>query len=148
MERMLSVIPESSDDMLPRLVHCSSDVPLEAVQHPNRFHKEPAHRLKGVCRWPVQTPTPCPQGDRVQRKTKPAHEREANRRLVSPYEAVVAMLLLEFPGANPAHSGIDQALVLCPEVPPPQRSLQNVEGELVDLLEAEEPLLSLHASSY
>ena len=58
------------------------------------------------------------------------------------------MLLLEFPGANPAHSGIDQALVLCPEVPPPQRSLRYIEGELVDLLDAEEPLLPLHASFY
>ena len=146
MAHTLSVIPEPSDDMLPRLVHCSSDAPLEAVQRLNRFHKEPAHRLKGVCCGPVQTPTPCPQGDRVQRKTKPAHEREAKRGLVSLYEAVVAMLLLKISGADPAHPGINQTLVCCPEIPPLQRSLQNIEGELVDLLEAEKSLLPLHAS--
>ena len=145
---MLPVIPEASDDMLARQVHCGPNAPLEAVKRLNRLHKEPAHRLEAVRSGPEQTPAPCPRGNLVQGETKPAHEREANRRLVSPYEAVVAMLLLEFPGANPAHSGIDQALVLRPEVPPPQRGLQNIEGELVDLLEAEEPLLSLHASSY
>ena len=107
MEQALSVVPEPSDGMLPRPVHCSSDAPLEAVQRLNRFHKEPAHRLKGVCRGPVQTPTPRPRGDPVQRKTKPAHEREAKRGLVSLYEAVVAMLLLKLPGANPAHPGIN-----------------------------------------
>ena len=43
MEQALSVVPEPSDGMLPRPVHCSSDAPLEAVQRLNRFHKEPAH---------------------------------------------------------------------------------------------------------